>query len=89
MGGKNPQKPGELLCKFASKGNRVPFTVISGASFSYKLPVHRKSRLKDVITESDGSLLNYCSDAHSVGKNQIVATLEISWVIYTLKPETR
>lgn len=45
--------------------------------------------LKDVITDSDGSLPNYYSDAHSVGKNQIATKLEISWVICTLKPETR
>lgn len=60
--------------------------------FSCKLAFHQEvyaiPELKDVITESDGSYPNYCSDAHPVGKNQIVGKLEISWVICTLKPET-
>ena len=79
---KKKTKTGDLLCKFASKGNRVLFAVISGrfpptswlfiGSLCHPWDEGFDNREQWVTP-------NYCSDAHSVGKNQIVAKLEISW----------
>lgn len=79
--------------KFASKGDRIPSPVIPGEGSSYLLAFHQEvcvvHGLKDVIKERDGSHPNYCSDAHSVGKNQIVDKPDISRLTCTLKQGTR